>query len=188
MNRTKNVIHNFAWGILSKFSTSIFSFASRTVFIYLLGTNYLGINGLYSEILAFLSLAELGFGASMVFLMYKPVAENDIEKISQLLEFYKTSYRLIALVILLLGLCIVPFLDNIVKEVEWISINELRIYFLFFLFNTVVSFSLAVLTQLLLSFFLLLLISYSILMPNSIYYMPWHILNIQIQRSYSMSN
>lgn len=143
MNRTKNVILNFAWGILSKFSTSIFSFASRTVFIYVLGTNYLGINGLYSEILAFLSLAELGFGASMVFLMYKPVAENDIENISQLLEFYKTSYRLIALAILMLGLCIVPFLDNIVKEVEWISINELRIYFLFFLFNTVVGYFIA---------------------------------------------
>ena len=58
-------------------STLLLSFASRTVFIYVLGAEYLGLNGLFTNILSFLALSELGLGSAIAFLLYKPIAEND---------------------------------------------------------------------------------------------------------------
>ena len=92
MSRTQNAIKNAFFGILSKIINLIFAFASRTVFIYVLGNTYLGVNGLYSEILNLLSFAELGFGTAMTFSMYKPVANDNKKKVVQLLNFYKRIY------------------------------------------------------------------------------------------------
>lgn len=140
MNRTQHAIKNVEFGILSKILSLVFSFISRTIFIFILGSVYLGVNGLYTEILSLLAFAELGFGSAMSFLMYKPVADNDYDKIVKLLNFYKKVYRIIACVIAALGLCLVPFLEYIVKGADWITIKELRIYFLIYLFNTVIGY------------------------------------------------
>lgn len=140
MSRTKNAIKNAGFGIAFKILNTIVSFVSRTVFIGVLGSTYLGINGLFTEVLGFLSFAELGFGSAMTFSMYKPVATGDRKRTIQLLDFYKHVYRIIALIIFVLGVCIVPFIDRIVKGAEWISITDLQIYFLIFLFNTVIGY------------------------------------------------
>lgn len=140
MSRTTNAIKNLEFGILGKVVNLVLAFASRTIFIYFLGSAYLGVNGLYTEILSLLSFAELGFGSAMTFAMYKPVAENDNEKIIKLLGFYKIVYRIIAGVITFLGVLLLPFLQYIVKGADWLSVAELRIYFLVFLLNTVVGY------------------------------------------------
>lgn len=139
-SRTKNAIRNAYFGIISKIVNLLFAFISRTVFIYVLGNTYLGVNGLYSEILSLLSFAELGFGSAMAFSMYKPAAENDRMMIVRLLDFYKTVYRIIAFVIAALGLCLTPFLQYIVKGADWLTVSELRVYFLVYLFNTVIGY------------------------------------------------
>lgn len=140
MSRTSNAIKNTWFGMLGKIANLILAFASRTIFIYFLGSTYLGVNGLYSEILSLLSFAELGFGSAMIYAMYKPVADNDIEKIIKLLNFYKTIYRIIAGVIAGLGICILPFLPYIVKGADWLSNAQLELYFIIFLTNTVVGY------------------------------------------------
>ena len=94
MSRTANVIKNTGFGLLSKIINLVISFVSRTVFIYVLGSTYLGVNGLYTEILSLLSFADLGFGSAMTFAMYKPVADNDTEKVVKLLDFYRIVYRI----------------------------------------------------------------------------------------------
>ena len=114
MTRTNAVIKNSFWEIVSKVMNMLLGFASRTVFIYFLGVTYLGINGLYSEILAMLSLTELGFGTALIVAMYKPVAENDRKRVLQLLDFYKRVYRIIALAVACIGLALLPFLQYIV--------------------------------------------------------------------------
>lgn len=140
MSRTTNAIKNLQFGILGKLVNLVLAFVSRTIFIYFLGSTYLGVNGLYTEILSLLSFAELGFGSAMTFAMYKPVAENDKEKIIKLLGFYKVVYHIIAGVIAFLGILLIPFLQYIVKGADWLSITELRVYFLIFLVNTVVGY------------------------------------------------
>lgn len=138
--RMQNAARNSFWGIISKIISLILGFASRTIFIHYLGTVYLGVNGVYTEVLKVLSFVELGFGTALIFTMYKPVAENDDEKTIKLLHFYRDVYRIIALLILCLGLLLLPFLQYILKGADNLTLKELRIYFLIFLANTIINY------------------------------------------------
>lgn len=129
-----NLLSGFGFRILGTFT----AFLVRTVFIRCLSTDYLGVNGLYSNILSMLSLTELGFGTAMIYSMYKPLAEKNQQKIAQLLELYKTVYRIVGSVILILGLILVPFLDNLIKDAP--DIQGLTFYYILFLLNSVTSY------------------------------------------------
>lgn len=143
MSRTKNALRNTAVGLFSKIITLGLSFASRTVFIYVLGTTLLGVNSLYTEILSMLSFAELGFGNALRFAMYKPIADQDDSKITQILAFYKKVYLYIVTVIIAIGLALIPFLPRIVKGADMLTVGQLKGYYILFLFNTSVSYFLA---------------------------------------------
>ena len=92
-SRTKNTARNVTFGILNQIITLLLNFINRTIFIKILGVEYLGISGLFSDILMMLSMADLGFGTAMVYSFYKPLAENDRDKIAALIKFYKKVYR-----------------------------------------------------------------------------------------------
>ncbi|WP_342042512.1 lipopolysaccharide biosynthesis protein [Bacillus sp. OTU2372] len=132
--RVKNSLINISVGLGNQLIITILSFISRTVFINSLGIEYLGINGLFTNILAMLSLAEAGIGSSIMYSLYKPVAENDQNKINVLMKLYKKAYLIIALVILLLGLSVMPFLDFFVKDS---NVENINFIYLIFLLNTV---------------------------------------------------
>lgn len=137
-SRIRNSFFNLISGFLSRIIGMLSAFVVRTVFIKCLNEDYLSINGLYSSILVMLSLAELGFGTAIVFNMYKPLAKNDTEKINKLMYLYKKVYTIIGGVILIIGLCLVPFLDILVKDAP--NISGLKFYYLLFLLNSVVSY------------------------------------------------
>ena len=139
-SRTAYAAKNSIYGLIGKVASLLATFVSRTVFIYVLGKYYLGVNGLYTEILGFLSFAELGFGSALAFALYAPVAHGEDEKVRQLMQFFKLVYRIIALVILAFGLALTPFLQYIVNGAEGLSLFELRLYFLIYLANTVTTY------------------------------------------------
>lgn len=126
-------------GIVLQFINKLMSFVVRTVFIKMLNSEYLGVNGLFTNILTVLSFAELGIGTAILFNLYKPVADNDIEKIKSLMLLYKKSYRIIGTVVFLAGLCVIPFMDFIITDAPNIKENLIIIYLLF-LFNTASSY------------------------------------------------
>lgn len=131
--RVKSSLLNVSAGIGNQIIITALSLISRTVFINSLGIEYLGINGLFTSILAMLTLAEAGIGSSIVYNLYKPVADNNQPKILALMQLYKKAYLFIAGFIIVLGLALMPFLDLFIKDtkIEHISF----IYFLF-LINT----------------------------------------------------
>lgn len=137
-SRTKNTARNALFGLANHIITLILSFVSRTIFIRVLGVEYLGISGLFSDVLMMLSMADLGFGTAMAYSFYKPIAEGDHDKIAALVGFYRKIYHFIALGVALLGIALIPFLPYIVNLER--SIPYLQIYYLFFLANTVVSY------------------------------------------------
>ena len=92
----------------------LFPFLNRTLFLWLLGPKYLGLNGLFGSILGVLSLAELGFGMAVVCSMYKPVADDDRELICAYLKFYRKVYRCVGASIFIIGLALMPFLGRLV--------------------------------------------------------------------------
>ena len=137
MSRIDNATRNVKYGYIANISNLVLGFISRTVFIYTLGVTFLGVNGLYTNILGVLSLAELGIGTAMNYSLYKPVAIGDLEKIKSLMNLYKRAYRVIALFVSVMGLLLAPFLKYIIKDPGNITIDELTIFYLIFLFNTV---------------------------------------------------
>jgi len=132
--RVKHTIVNIIAGIGNQLIITLLSFASRTVFIHSLGAEYLGVNGLFTNILAILSLAEAGIGSSIMYSLYKPVADHDVEKIKRLMRLYKYAYLAIAAVVAALGLSLLPFLDLFVKNTDVPNITAI---YLIFLLNTV---------------------------------------------------
>ena len=137
--RTKNVIRNILVGEFAQIITLILNFFNRTVFIKLLNAEYLGINGLFSNILTVLSFAELGIGSIIGFNLYKPLAEKDTVSIKKYMLFYKKAYNLIALSVLVLGILLIPFLPYTINQAPNIDEN-LVILYLLFLANTVISY------------------------------------------------
>lgn len=133
--RTKNSIVNISVGLMNQIIITLLSFFSRKVFIDSLGIEYLGINGLFTNILAMLSLAESGIGSSIIYSLYKPVAENNEEKINVLMKLYRNSYWVIATIILLLGLSLMPFLDYFIKNS---NVKDINLIYILFLINTII--------------------------------------------------
>ena len=140
IERTKNATRNIVWGMVEKLVNIILPFIARTVFIYILGSEYLGLNSLFTSILSVLSLTELGVGSALVFSMYKPIAEDDADTICALLNLYRRVYRYIGLIIATVGLCITPFITFFIKDKAYPA--DINIYFLYimYLFNTTVSY------------------------------------------------
>lgn len=86
MQRTKNSIINLITAFIGQIFGVIISFIVRMIFVNYLSSEYLGINGLFTNILTMLSLVELGVGSAMTYSLYKPIAEHDIEKIKSLMS------------------------------------------------------------------------------------------------------
>lgn len=139
LERSRNALRNITWGLVNRIVTLLFPFALRTILIYTLGSEYLGLNSLFTSILTVLNLAELGFSSAIVFSMYKPIAENNTNEICALMAYYKKAYLLIGIIILVCGLILTPFLTRFISGNYPRDINLYGLYLLF-LVNTSVSY------------------------------------------------
>lgn len=133
--RSEKSAKNLLYGIISQFVTVIFTFVVRVVLVHQVGILSVSLNGLFNEVIAMLSLAELGVGSAIVYSLYKPLAENNEKKVVKLMNMYKTAYRNIALAVFGVGLCLVPVIQNIVTKVD-VSDNYIRLVFVLFLIQT----------------------------------------------------
>lgn len=139
LEKSKNAKRNIVFGLINKIITMILPFIIRSVIIYNMSADYLGLNSLFSSILQVLNLTELGFSNAVVFSMYKPIAENDHKSIKALLCFYRKIYRIIGLIVLVVGMILIPFLDVLIKGSYSSDIN-IYILYLVYLGNTVLSY------------------------------------------------
>lgn len=136
--RTQASSKNAITSLVFYFINSIFSFVSKTVFIQYLGIEYAGLNSLFTNVLGVLNIAELGLSTAVGYSLYKPLAENDTKTINEILKLFKYLYRIIAIVILIIGLIITLFLPYFVNSD--ISLIEIRSSFVLFLIATVISY------------------------------------------------
>ena len=135
-SRVTNSLYNFISSLGGQFLTIVMQFAVRTVFIATLGKSYLGISGLFSNILSMLSLAEFGVGSAILFKLYDPIAKLDKHRIAVLMKFYKTVYRAIGVLVAVLGVCLIPFLPKLVKDYDKLvalNLNAVLIFLLYLL-------------------------------------------------------
>lgn len=130
IERTKNATRNIFFGVILKAYQIIVPFFMRTAMIYLMGVQYLGLNSLFTSVLQVLNLAELGVGSAMVYSMYKPIAEDDDTTICALMKLYRTYYRVIGLVIAVVGCIITPFIPRLISGDVPTGINIYILYLL----------------------------------------------------------
>ena len=138
-SRTEYSYLNILAGVGGYSVSVILSMFNRMVFARTLPADYLGINGLFTNILSMLSLAELGIGGAIVYALYKPLAEDDHEKVASIVQLFGKAYTIIGSVIFVIGLCLTPFLTLIIGEHPEIPEN-LYLIFVLFLFNTASSY------------------------------------------------
>ena len=132
-SRTSNSIKNSVVGGASMIIKILLAFAYRTIFIHFLAAEYLGLNGLFSNILTVLSLADLGVTTSIVYRFYEPISKNDVHYVGMLMNFLKRIYAIIALVITGIGLSLLLFLKLLINEADTVP-SDVNLYLIYVLF------------------------------------------------------
>ena len=137
--RTSNSIRNSLFGIGSQIIIVLIGFFTRSVFLKYLSEDYLGLNGLFSNVISILSLTELGFGTAAIFSLYKPLAEKDEQKVAALMNLYAKIYHVMFAVVSILGLVLTPFIRYLIKDIPE-DIPDIYVIYLLFVLNSALSY------------------------------------------------
>ena len=138
-SRTKNTIRNIKSGVFFKMVRILLIFINRTIILWYLGVEFTGLSSIFTSILQVLNLAELGFNTAVVYSLYKPFADNDKKKISEIVSLLRKIYYYVGTIILIGGLIIMPFIPYLINGSYPSNIN-LYLLYLLFLIDTVVSY------------------------------------------------
>jgi O-antigen/teichoic acid export membrane protein len=136
-SREVNSMRNIIVGVINQVSILFLNIVATTLFIKKLGIEYLGINGLFSNLFILLSFAEFGIGTVMVYSLYEPLANEDTKKIASIYRFFKKIYIIMSLVSVLVGILLIPILKYIVNTE--LAINNIVLYYLLFLISMIIS-------------------------------------------------
>ena len=135
----RNAKRNIVWGVLNKLIVMLCPFFTKTMVKLFLGTQYLGMDSLFSSIISVLSLSELGLSSAIVYHLYQPVTKGQTKDVNAILNFYKKAYRVIGVAIMVLGIIVIPFLPELIKGSYPEDIVLWKTY-LIFLSNTSLSY------------------------------------------------
>lgn len=127
--RSKNSKRNIIAGIASSLYTLVIGFIIRTIIIYAYNEKYLGLVNVFTSIISVLNMAELGFSSAIVVSMYKPIAEKKEDDVCALLAYYKKCFLIIGCIVVLAGICVIPWLPKLVKGTH--LNNGVNIYILY---------------------------------------------------------
>ena len=129
LERKKNAKFNIIWGTANNIVEIVSPFICRTVLLHVLGSEILGLDSLFISVLSIINIAEMGFASAVAFSMYKPIAQSNYESIRKILNYLKRVYRYIGIIILSIGIILLPFLPNLIKN--GLSSQNGNLYLLF---------------------------------------------------------
>lgn len=136
--RVRKSLINSIVAMISYIISFIPVFILRKVFMENLGGELLGLSSLYTNIIGYISVIEMGIGSAIIYSLYKPFARNDKEKIKGFLIYYSKFYKVIGFIVLLIGLLITPIIHLFINDN--INLNLVRIGFVLFLLNTFIGY------------------------------------------------
>lgn len=141
MQRTKRSITNVFVTLSTNAIILVTAFIVQKILIMKLGSDYNGINGLFTSVISMMSLTDLGIGSAIIYHLYRPAANADYDVICSLLRFYRNSYIVISIVVLIIGCVLLGFIPVIVGNV--VINDNIYLIFLLFLFDCLVSYFLS---------------------------------------------
>lgn len=137
-SRTEYSAVNTTVAMMARVIAIFAGYLTRVVFTHALSEDYVGINGLFTDVLNVLALSELGVGTAVTYALYRPISEGDVEKQKSLMQLYRNFYRIVALIVLVAGLLIIPFMDVLIRDQP--KVDHLIVIYLMYLFNSVISY------------------------------------------------
>ncbi len=137
-SRTEYSALNTTVAMAARIAAILAGYFTRVIFTHTLSEEYVGINGLFTDILNVLALSELGVGTAITYALYKPVAEKDVEKQKSLMRMYRQIYRVVAVIVLGGGLLVIPFMDVLIRNQT--HVEYLTVIYLMYLLNSVLSY------------------------------------------------
>ena len=140
--RLKNIFRNSFFALLSQLLLILIGFVSQRVMNLTMGEELVGMNSVISNIIGILSVSELGISTSIVYHLYKALADKDDEKIASLMNLYRRAYYIFAVVITFSGLCVMPFVHLFLRDNSF-SLSYIRLIYSLWLMRTVLSYLLS---------------------------------------------
>lgn len=137
-SRTQYSAKNTTVSVACRMAAIFMGFVTRVVFTHTLNESYVGINGLFTDILNILAISEFGIGTAITFALYKPIADKDIERQKALMRMYARFYKIVAIIVLGAGLLVIPFMDVLIKNTP--DVTHLTLIYLMYLANSAVSY------------------------------------------------
>ena len=137
-SRTEYSARNTTVAMAARVAAILAGYFTRVVFTHTLSEDYVGINGLFTDILNVLALSELGVGTAITYALYKPVSEKNVEEQKSLMRMYRQFYRIVAAIVLVGGLLVIPFMDVLIKNQT--QVEHLTVIYLMYLMNSVISY------------------------------------------------
>ena len=107
--RVHRSVMNVKVGMLFYLLSLPLAFFSRKIFLDCLGAEFIGLTNMLMNIMSYLSVAELGIGLSISYFLYKPLQEDNHEKINEVMSMLAYLYRCIGFIIGGIGLIISLF-------------------------------------------------------------------------------
>lgn len=140
--RLKFVVKNSFFNIASQVILILVGFFSQRVMNLRIGEELVGMNSVISNILALLSVSELGIASAVIFHLYRALAEQNEEQIAGLMKLYRKAYGIFAAFISVAGLCVLPFVHLFLRENSF-SMHYVRVVYVLWLIRTVLSYLLS---------------------------------------------
>ena len=137
-SRIKNTSRNFVYALIFQIVKIALMFGVRIIFVHKLGEEYLGVNGLFTNVIGILSLADLGMTTALMYSLYKPLAEKDEQRIKAYINYFRKVYYIIALIITVVGIGIIPFIQYLVNLPS--EMPDIYLYYILLLANSVISY------------------------------------------------
>ena len=131
LSRKNKTIKNGVWGLIYKISSVLIGLVIRYYFIRAFDPGYLGLEGLFINVIGIFALVDIGFGTAISFNLYKPIRDNDRSLISALVRLYRKIYRIIGLIIASLALITSPIVPLLIRDCT-VDDTSVRVAFLIY--------------------------------------------------------
>lgn len=136
MSRVKNTVRNSVIGFGSQLTVLAFSFFARTFFIRCLGTENLGFDALFSNVLNVMSIVDLGLTSAMAYALFEPLALKQYDRLVALIKYFRRIFVFIGILLLLMSLVVAPFIDFFINVDSTLDFNTVRMIFLLYAVNS----------------------------------------------------
>ena len=138
MSKASEILKNFQINIFFTLTTSILNFIINSFFLKKMGVDLLGLSKLFTQFIAYLSLADLGLGTESTYALYKPLIEKNYERINIIFSTLESFYKKIAIFICVVGMGASILLPYLIPDEKYGM--KIYLYWGLYILNTAITY------------------------------------------------